>query len=299
MRKAAFIFLAALFIFGCAGKKKAPVVTATEPTTGSSAVPLPAEAPEESPAIATSPEPVATEEEAAELPPETPAPEVETPQPAPEVQPIETIPELEFSSPTLETPTPPDSALAKFREFWLGMSIENFSRVALGPPKVREAAQATPEAEAPTPTEPEKKIESKPIYRLLPLVIAEPEVRRFIYTDPADVSVDHATFRFFKERLGEIEVYYRTSYFHNVGLDDFISRIKEVYGEPTSEKWKTPRVTGRLTWENETFSVQLVIYNGRPFLLKLSHLEMGKEELAYIEELKKTESSNKLEKLRF
>jgi|GEM_PF-4859269 len=267
-------FLVACLVLGaCASRRSAPVATTSSES-----------------ARTVAPAPQATSEAPLEAPTATSEAAV------PAVNPAAAI--------TLETPPAPSEALAKFRSFWLGMSIENWARTALGPAKVESAAVATSEASAATKEanaqEPQKpKIKSRPVYRRLPLVVEEPGVVRFVYNDPADTGVDYITFRFFKDRLYIMEIFYRTSYFDSVILDDFLKKVKEIYGDPKAEEWDVANERGNLSWDDGTYAVKLSIISGRPFSLVFVHSGIKKEEQDYSDELKKTGSGKKVERLKF
>lgn len=279
-RQIAALFLTLTLVFGaCALKRKAPaIVVPSEPTSSAAATtPTPSEPPAESPAA---------------------TPEADVPAAA--------APEI-----TLEAPAPPSEQLARFRSFWLGMSIENWARTALGPAKVEGSETATAESNIATSesnaatseanvAEPQKpKVKSNPVYRQLPLVVEEAGVARFVYTDPADIGIDHITFRFFKDCLDTMEIFYRTGYFDGVILDDFLSKVKNVYGGPKAEEWDINKERGNLSWDDGTYTMKLTIFNARPFSMILVHSGIRKEEQAYVEELKKTGSAKKVEKLKF
>lgn len=309
-RTGALIVLAFLLAVGCAGKKKA-APTATEPVSETE-VTAPETPPEEVPqpleGSAPEEETAAGEESAEGAGEESEAPLVP--------------PSLSEAHPFVmpEFPAPPESNLAKFRDFWLGMSIENFAFVAF-PPTQSETDSAAAEGEVESEPEAEATPEESPsaeegtsaapaegagvpakaptVYRLLPLVLDEPEFSRFICNDPGDPSIGHATFVFFKDRLHSIEVFYRSGYFDKVILADFIAKVKEKFGEPSAEEWKKKDIEGKLTWEDDKYKVQLAVIGGRPFYLKYLHKEIDGEAQTYIENLRKEHSTKKIEGVKF
>lgn len=218
-----------------------------------------------------------------------------------------------------EFPTPPESNLAKFRDFWLGMTIENFAFVAF-PPAQSETETTTAESkiesgqegevshEEPSPegessaisTESApKNVKARFVYRLLPFVVDEPEFTRFICNTPNDSSIANVTFVFFKDRLHSIEVFYRSAYFDKVIVGDFLVKVKEKFGEPSVEEWKKKDIEGKLIWEDDKYNVQMKIIGGRPFFIKYLQKEIDNEARTYLENLRKEHSTKKIEEAEF
>lgn len=298
-----------LLLVACAGKKKA-MPTATAPV-GETAVATSESPPEEVPQAVPTTSP--TEESA--------TPEESIPEGSGESESTPLPPSSSEAHPFImpEFPAPPESKLAKFRDFWLGMSIEHFAFVAF-PPAQSEAdattaesaiesepeGEATPEESAsegeasgvPTESVPQK-VRAPLVYRLLPMVVEEPEFVRFICNDPNDPSIGHITFVFFKDRLHSIEVFYRSAYFDKVFLADFLTKVNEKFGEPSAQEWKKKDIEGKITWEDDKYKVQMAIIGGRPFYLKYLHKELDGEAQTYLENLRKEHSKKKIEGVKF
>jgi len=262
--------------------------SAPTPTT-SSAVPTPTE----SDGMGPPPEnPTAVVE--GEFPQTTPEASVSGEE-APAETPTEASSGADFAMPVYEVPSAPDDKLAKYRLFWLGMNVEYWARLCVGPKEdVQPTVEATPESDAA-----KKKVVAPPAYLVLPNIVREPDIQRFINSNPADPSLDHITFSFFHDRLMTIEVFYRTGYFQNVILDDFLVKLKEAYGDPAQEDWKAKGVEGTLVWETGAYNLRLSIYSGRPFALKFTDVGLKTEYTLYVEDLKKKASAKKVDEIGF
>ena len=109
--------------------------------------------------------------------------------------------------------------------------------------------------------------------RKLPLPNPAPDVERYAYTSTCGGVLDQATFHFYKNRLTKYYFYFNGEYFKGIGVNDFLGKMKELYGEPRYEKWLDQNIRGSITWINDKNKVALEFFSSMPFVLKIEEVK--------------------------
>ena len=183
-----------------------------------------------------------------EAPPSTAEANIAATPPPPIVSPKELI--ISTAESKVSTPT---ANLSCFRHVCLGMSPDEVTKIV---------------TEDDRPQDPSSKCRPATL-RELPLPTREPDVKRYIYYYSCGSLIDQITFHLYKSQLTKVYFYFNGDYLKGVTVNDFLAKIKGLYGETKYEKWGEPGIHGFVTWEDDKAKITLEFYSRQPFVLKI------------------------------